>query len=1242
MENDDSNLNEDLEKPKVENLAKKQAILEELKEIIASEDSLKKIYDNFRALQDRWKEIGPVPATENPRLWNDYHFLVEKFFDKVRDGRELRDIDLEKNYKAKIDLCEKAEELIKEEPKEKALKKLKKLHEEWKSIGPVPKDKKEAIWERFKAASDTINRKERTSIIKEKREHKMKLLYDGKWFIGAIEFFDEEKGFGFIATSDNRYRDNSYYINESSFAQKESRNEHDVVVFQVASQGKDREKAVNVRLITNDEEDCKLALQYYPNKGEIRFKRIGETNIFSHISIPRLILIEHVISIIEMEPERTPQTTLEHFRVLVELKWRLPSNYNSTSWFHYGRPPKIEYLFDRDYSGENREAWEKLFSILTTDESIVLLQAYPTACKYFADEQILEQWLKIAFDKVCTPDRIKEINDCVLYLPESTQPFAKRLIQEVVDGQILSILNESSKNPNIEEKQIEKKLEPYKAFTSKTYEKEIVECVANSRICKLQKAQSDYEQDPINVRFLEAYLNAFFALGNDCVELKNNVISVLKNSQTVYPYLLNVSKGYDFFTIDESYIRVSEIVSKWSFKDIETFVKTPIIPSKAPRFSEIIFDKIFQHIGNYKISENFYDGKTEKWMHYDDDNCLFLHKLYRLLQNECQIQQWNEYIKTRDAEEILTLYHYSDREYDYITKDGVNTLIDAISLDWVYSDQTRWYEPPRLKEDIISDICVENGYDMFSMIARRLSLLDLNDNANITLAVLLTEMLSMDKPDKDENDYYEIKDWENDFNKHLWELRNSNMNNPILLTLLWVVHSKTPANINVLSDIMPSLPPYLQIRCVKKLFQLIAQGKIHHTAESLYNTFKNGNKPLCLPLEIAFSYLKLREKDPNATLTNEIMLRLLDGRDDHNEWIGIRKMVNSCDGRIFVRSERDDRRKSWGNDYYNGEVKMSSGSLVLFNPSKMIDSSGRETKYNNKYFATLSELIGITFDPSEYKVNNVSGGVKYVFKPHKEIELYSLARTFNLSYDGVDDVYFENERSSEQMFCECRLSDKLDNYYSMPFNWCGNKPCFCKPLRYHVGSEWEDYTILDFMRILNIPVDYTNSIGKKTRYGYYIILSSYLLSFAKFYEHLKCRGCGQLMKPKYITNYTYMAVNQFSCVNEDCNEYGTTVYLSHCFNKAKCNATIDSRDSKTCPNGQYICPECGACCSTENFRLRLYNLQKTGGIIKKGLVAFVENDLGHWEKEEYYCYKCGNLMKSKECQKCGISYNKNK
>ena len=164
--------NEAVEEQKVVNLQQKNAILEELKQLINSEETLKKTYDEFRSLQDRWKEIGQVPATEITNLWNNYHFLVEKFYDKVKINRELRDLDLKKNLEAKIELCEKTEELLLEKSVTKAFKLLQKYHDEWKEIGPVPQEKKDEIWERFKNTTDKINqvRREHYSKIQEEQQ----------------------------------------------------------------------------------------------------------------------------------------------------------------------------------------------------------------------------------------------------------------------------------------------------------------------------------------------------------------------------------------------------------------------------------------------------------------------------------------------------------------------------------------------------------------------------------------------------------------------------------------------------------------------------------------------------------------------------------------------------------------------------------------------------------------------------------------------------------------------------------------------------------------------------------------------------------------------------------------------------------------------------------------------------------------------------------------------------------------
>jgi hypothetical protein len=108
-------------------------------------------------LQDKWKAIGMVPKNDAPGIWQNYHFLIEKFFDKVKINKELKDLDLRKNLEHKIELCEKAEELIIETSITKAFKRLQELHEEWKELGPVPQDKREEVWDRFKTASDKIN-----------------------------------------------------------------------------------------------------------------------------------------------------------------------------------------------------------------------------------------------------------------------------------------------------------------------------------------------------------------------------------------------------------------------------------------------------------------------------------------------------------------------------------------------------------------------------------------------------------------------------------------------------------------------------------------------------------------------------------------------------------------------------------------------------------------------------------------------------------------------------------------------------------------------------------------------------------------------------------------------------------------------------------------------------------------------------------------------------------------------------
>lgn len=167
---------DEIEARKQENLARKQQILAELKVLIDSDDTLKKNYDDFNALQDRWKAIGDVPREHVTDLWQNYHLLVGQFFDKVKINRELKMLDMKKNLEQKISLCERAEELIVEPSVVKAFSSLQSLREQWREIGPVPTEHNDEIWARFCNAANQVSTRHREHFEQRRNELEKNLL----------------------------------------------------------------------------------------------------------------------------------------------------------------------------------------------------------------------------------------------------------------------------------------------------------------------------------------------------------------------------------------------------------------------------------------------------------------------------------------------------------------------------------------------------------------------------------------------------------------------------------------------------------------------------------------------------------------------------------------------------------------------------------------------------------------------------------------------------------------------------------------------------------------------------------------------------------------------------------------------------------------------------------------------------------------------------------------------------------
>jgi hypothetical protein len=215
---------ERLEKDKEENLKRKYAIIQAIENLINSEESMNKTFNEFHQLQEEWRTIGLVPQSATKHLYETYHHHVERFYDFIKINKELRELDFKKNLEQKLEICEKAESLILEPSVIKAFKTLQDFHKQWREIGPVARDKKEELWERFKEATTKVNQRhhehyvtlkedqeknldqKKALVIKIQEINKLTLVKPKKWEEKAqeiIEIQKQWKAIGFAPRKEN-------------------------------------------------------------------------------------------------------------------------------------------------------------------------------------------------------------------------------------------------------------------------------------------------------------------------------------------------------------------------------------------------------------------------------------------------------------------------------------------------------------------------------------------------------------------------------------------------------------------------------------------------------------------------------------------------------------------------------------------------------------------------------------------------------------------------------------------------------------------------------------------------------------------------------------------------------------------------------------------------------------------------------------------------------------------------------
>ncbi len=201
-----------------------------------------------------------------------------------------------------------------------------------------------------------------------------------------------------------------------------------------------------------------------------------------------------------------------------------------------------------------------------------------------------------------------------------------------------------------------------------------------------------------------------------------------------------------------------------------------------------------------------------------------------------------------------------------------------------------------------------------------------------------------------------------------------------------------------------------------------------------------------------------------------------------------------------------------------------------------------------------------------------------------------------------------------------RTDTAIEDENGLEFWLCANQKCYKPSRKLHNSSEWEKYTLLDFLTILKVPF-------KEKDLEIYLSLINKANHFLK---HLKCRECNHILKPKDKSNYAFWGVNLFQCNNEICSKNGHDIYLTHCLN-GKCEQVVDSRDSVKCkPDGYdsdqcgwYVCNYCHSCCSDEVIQGRISILNQTRQEYKC-------HKQGHRNLGVLSCNKCGNEMESKD------------